>query len=138
MRVVGLPGDGIGPAVIRDAVLTLEAAREVFGFELTLRLFDWGADQYLATGVTLPEGALDMLRAEYDAILTGAFGDPRVHDNKHAADILLGMRSGLDLYINLRPIKLIDTRLCPLKGRDTSEVDFVVFRENTEGMYVFC
>ena len=78
-----------------------------------------------------------MLASEYDSILAGAFGDPRVRDNRHAADILLGMRSGLDLYINLRPIKLIDERLCPLKGRGPADVNFVVFRENTEGMYVF-
>src|SRR4029079_13240145 len=110
---------------------------DLFGFELSLEMFDWGADKYLSTGVSMPEGALDMLRSEYDAILTGAFGDPRVKDNKHAADILLGMRFGLDLYINLRPIKLIDERLCPLKGRKPADVDFVVFRENTEGMYVF-
>ncbi|HET9532366.1 MAG TPA: 3-isopropylmalate dehydrogenase [Blastocatellia bacterium] len=136
-RVAVIAGDGIGPEVIHEAVQTIELAREVFGFEISLRDFDWGADKYLATGVTMPDGGLEMLASEFDAILTGAFGDPRVPDNKHAADILLGMRFGLDLYINLRPIKLIDSRLCPLKGRDPKEVDFVVFRENTEGMYVF-
>ncbi len=137
MRVAVIPGDGIGPEVINEAVRTLEAARNMFGFELTLDRFDWGAEKYLSTGITMPEGALEMLSNEYDAILAGAFGDPRVPDNKHAADILLGMRFGLDLYINLRPIKLIDARLCPLKNRDTRDVNFVVFRENTEGMYVF-
>ncbi|HXG91072.1 MAG TPA: 3-isopropylmalate dehydrogenase [Blastocatellia bacterium] len=136
-RVAVVPGDGIGPEVISEAVRTIELAREVYAFDLSLTGFDWGAEKYLATGVTLPEGALDMLRSEYDAILTGAFGDPRVKDNKHAADILLGLRMGLDLYINLRPIKLIDSRLCPLKDRKPEDVDFVVFRENTEGMYVF-
>ena len=136
-RVAVVPGDGIGPEVIAQAVRTLELARDIFGFEISFEHFDWGAEKYLATGVTMPEGALEMLAAEYDAILTGAFGDPRVPDNKHAADILLGMRTGLDLYINLRPIKLIDERLCPLKGRKAEDVDFVVFRENTEGLYVF-
>jgi len=136
-RIAVIPGDGIGPEVIAEAVSTLKAAQELYGFELSLTSFDWGAEKYLSTGVTLPEGALQMLAAGYDAILAGAFGDPRVRDNKHAADILLGMRSGLDLYINLRPIKLIDERLCPLKGRKPADVDFVVFRENTEGMYVF-
>ena len=136
-RIAVIPGDGIGPEVISEAVLTIEAAREVFGFELKLTHFDWGADKYIATGVTLPEGALEMLGSEYDAILAGAFGDPRVKDNKHAADILLGIRFGLDLYINLRPIKLIASGLCPLKNRTPDDVDFVVFRENTEGMYVF-
>jgi 3-isopropylmalate dehydrogenase len=78
-----------------------------------------------------------MLSREYDAILSGAFGDPRVPDNKHAADILLGIRTGLDLYINLRPIKLLNDRLSPLKGRGARDVNFVVFRENTEGLYCF-
>jgi len=136
-RVAVIAGDGIGPEVIREAVLTLEAAQAIFNLEIVLTNFDWSADKYLATGISMPDGALDMLAAEYDGILTGAFGDPRVKDNKHAADILLGMRFGLDLYINLRPIKLIDERLCPLKGRTEKEIDFVVFRENTEGLYTF-
>ena len=137
MRVAVIPGDGIGPEVITEAVRTLEAARDMFRFELAMDWFDWGAEKYLSTGITMPEGGLEMLSNEYDAVLAGAFGDPRVPDNRHAADILLGMRFGLDLYINLRPIKLIDARLCPLKNRDTRDVNFVVFRENTEGMYVF-
>ncbi len=132
-----IPGDGIGPEVISEAVKTLELASQIHGLDFELTTFDWGAEKYLTTGVALPDGALAMLSADFDAILTGAFGDPRVTDNKHAADILLGMRMGLDLYINLRPIKLLNARLCPLKGRDRSDVDFVVFRENTEGMYVF-
>ena len=136
-RVAVIPGDGIGPEVTAEAVKTLEAAADVFDFELALTHFDWGADKYLATGISMPEGGLEMLSNEFDAILAGAFGDPRVPDNKHAADILLGMRFGLDLYINLRPIKLLDSRLCPLKDRSIDDVDFVVFRENTEGMYVF-
>ena len=136
-RVAVIAGDGIGPEVIREAVLTIEAAQPIFDLEIQLTPFDWSADKYLATGISMPEGALDKLAAEYDAILTGAFGDPRVKDNRHAADILLGMRSGLDLYINLRPIKLIDARLCPLKDRSEKDVDFVVFRENTEGLYTF-
>ncbi|HWP44381.1 MAG TPA: 3-isopropylmalate dehydrogenase [Blastocatellia bacterium] len=136
-RVAVIPGDGIGPEVIREAVQTIELARQLFGFDISLTHFDWGADKYLSTGITMPEGGLEMLANEFDAILAGAFGDPRVPDNRHAADILLGMRMGLDLYINLRPIKLIDARLCPLKDRDPEDVDIVVFRENTEGMYVF-
>jgi 3-isopropylmalate dehydrogenase len=136
-RVAVIPGDGIGPEVIREAVLTIELAAKLFNLDIQLTHFDWGADRYLQSGVSLPDGALEMLASEYDAILAGAFGDPRVHDNKHAADILLGMRFGLDLYINLRPIKLIDASLCPLKNRTTRDIDFVVFRENTEGMYTF-
>ncbi|HXG65796.1 MAG TPA: isocitrate/isopropylmalate family dehydrogenase, partial [Blastocatellia bacterium] len=136
-RIAVIPGDGIGPEVISEAVRAIEVAGTVYGFTVSLTHFDWGADKYLATGVTMPEGGLEMLASEYDAILAGAFGDPRVPDNRHAADILLGMRFGLDLYINLRPIKLLDAKLCPLKDRDCADVDFVVFRENTEGMYVF-
>jgi len=136
-RIAVIPGDGIGPEVIAEAVNVVKAAAEIFSFDVSLEFFDWGAEKYLATGITLPEGALEMLASDYDAILAGAFGDPRVPDNRHAKDILLGMRSGLDLYINLRPIKLIDERLCPLKGRAPADVNFVVFRENTEGIYVF-
>jgi 3-isopropylmalate dehydrogenase len=136
-RVAVIPGDGIGPEVIREAVKTLELAKEIFAFPMTLEHFDWGADQYLATGISMPEGGLEMLAKNFDAIITGAFGDPRVPDNRHAADILLGMRFGLDLYINLRPITLIDARLCPLKNDRKEQVNFVVFRENTEGLYVF-
>ena len=77
-----------------------------------------------------------MLRDEFDAVLIGALGDPRVPDNRHARDILLGMRFELDLYVNYRPVKLLDERLCPLKDRTPTDVDFVVFRENTEGVYV--
>ena len=136
-RIAVIPGDGIGPEVIAEAVSVIKAAAEIFSFDVSLEFFDWGAEKYVATGITLPEGALEMLASDYDAILAGAFGDPRVPDNKHAKDILLGVRSGLDLYINLRPIKLIDERLCPLKGRGPADVNFVVFRENTEGIYVF-
>ncbi|MEP6635893.1 MAG: isocitrate/isopropylmalate family dehydrogenase, partial [Acidobacteriota bacterium] len=97
--------------------------------------FDWGADKFLREGVTLPPGALQMLTDEFQAILAGAFGDPRVPSNQHAEDILLGMRRGLDLYINLRPVRLLDPRLTPLRDRQVNEIDFVVFRENTEGAY---
>jgi len=135
-HIAVIPGDGIGVDVTREAVKVLNTAQEVYGFTLEMTHFDWSAEKYLKEGVTLPEGALDMLRTEYDAIYVGAFGDPRVPDMKHADDILLGMRFGLDLYINLRPVKLLDESLTPLKGRGTKDIDFVIFRENTEGMYV--
>src|SRR5436305_10578601 len=134
-RVAVIPGDGIGPEVIREAVRVLERLRETHGVELKLTHFDWGADKFLNEGVTLPEGALQMLTKDYDAILAGAFGDPRVSSNKHAEDILLGMRRGLDLYINLRPVRLLHSRLTPLRERTPDDIDFVVFRENTEGAY---
>jgi len=134
-RIAVVPGDGIGPEVIAEAVGVLEHVRETHSVELELQHFDWGADKYLRDGVTLPEEALEILTSDFDAILAGAFGDPRVPSNKHAEDILLGMRRGLDLYINLRPVRLLDERLTPLRGRKVEDVDFVVFRENTEGAY---
>ena len=134
-RVAVVPGDGIGPEVIGEAVGVLERVRETHGVELELKHFDWGADKFLSEGVTLPDGALEMLSREFDAILSGAFGDPRVPSNQHAEDILLGMRRGLDLYINLRPVRLLHSRLTPLRDRSTEEIDFIVFRENTEGAY---
>lgn len=134
-RIAVIPGDGIGPEVIREAVGVLEQLRETHGVELELKHFDWGADKFLKEGVSLPEGALSMLSGEFDAILAGAFGDPRVASNQHAEDILLGMRRGLDLYINLRPVRLLDVRLTPLHDRQRADIDFVVFRENTEGAY---
>jgi 3-isopropylmalate dehydrogenase len=134
-RIAVVPGDGIGPEVTEEAVGVLERLRETHGVRLELRRFDWGADKFLSEGVTLPEGALEMLTGEFDAVLAGAFGDPRVPSNQHAEDILLGMRRGLDLYINLRPVRLLHERLTPLRGRSVGDVDFVVFRENTEGAY---
>jgi 3-isopropylmalate dehydrogenase len=134
-RVAVVPGDGIGPEVIEEAVGVLDRVRETHGVRLELKHFDWGADKFLSEGVTLPEGALEMLSAEFDAVLAGAFGDPRVPSNQHAEDILLGMRRGLDLYINLRPVRLLHERLTPLRGRAVEDIDFVVFRENTEGAY---
>src|SRR6185295_10379299 len=134
-RVAVIPGDGIGPEVIREAVRVLERARETHGVELELTHFDWGADKFLREGVSLPAGALQMLSRDFEAILAGAFGDPRVPSNQHAEDILLGMRRGLDLYINLRPVRLLNARLTPLRDRTVEEIDFVVFRENTEGAY---
>ena len=135
-RIAVIPGDGIGKDVTAEAVKVLEAARERWSLPLELVHLDWDADRYLATGETMPEGALDDFARRYSAIFIGAYGDPRVPDMKHAADILLGIRFGLDLYVNFRPVKLYDPRLCPLKDKGTKEVDLVVFRENTEGAYV--
>jgi 3-isopropylmalate dehydrogenase len=135
-RVAVVPGDGIGVEVIAEAVKSLTAVADAAGKQLRLTPFDWGAERYLKTGVSLPAGALPMLRSEFDAILLGAMGDPRVPDNKHAVDILLGLRFELDLYVNHRPVRLFHERLCPLKGLTPRDVDFVVFRENTEGPYV--
>jgi 3-isopropylmalate dehydrogenase len=129
-RIAVIPGDGIGPEVIAQAVKVLQ---ELGGVDL--HHLPWSADHYLKTGETVPGGGYDLLRS-FDAILIGALGDPRVPDNRHARDILLGTRFELDLYVNYRPVRLLDERLCPLKGRSPAEVDFVVLRENTEGLYV--
>jgi 3-isopropylmalate dehydrogenase len=129
-RIAVIAGDGIGPEVIAAAVTVLDAVGGLDWHHLP-----WSADHFLATGETLPADGYDQLRA-FDAILIGALGDPRVADNRHARDILLGTRFELDLYVNHRPVRLIDERLCPLKARTPADVDFVVFRENTEGLYV--
>ena len=134
-KIAVIPGDGIGPEVTREAVRVLQHFNDTKAVQLEFVDFDWGAEKFLREDVTLPDGALEMLTAEFDAILAGAFGDPRVPSNKHAEDILLGMRRGLDLYINLRPVRLLNDRLTPLLNRKTGDIDFVVFRENTEGAY---
>jgi 3-isopropylmalate dehydrogenase len=134
-RIAVVPGDGIGPEVVREAVRVLHHLQDTRDLQLKLVDFDWGAEKFLREQVTLPADALDMLSTDFDAILAGAFGDPRIPSNKHAEDILLGMRRGLDLYINLRPVRLLHDRLTPLANRKTSDIDFVVFRENTEGAY---
>ena len=134
-RIAVVPGDGIGPEVTREALKVLEAveAAGLAGFDVTE--YDYGAERYLRTGETLPDGALEEFEAA-DAIFMGAFGDPRVPDMRHAADILLGTRFRLDLYANERPVKVLHDRLCPLKGVKAEEIRFTIFRENTEGLYV--
>src|SRR5688572_14844166 len=134
-NIAVIAGDGIGKEVTAEAVKVLSAVGHRFGRSLHLEHLPWGADHYLETGITLPLGGYDALR-QFDAIFIGALGDPRVPDNRHARDILLGTRFELDLYVNYRPVKLLDERLCPLKGRSPKDVNFVVFRENTEGVYV--
>ena len=134
-RVAVIPGDGIGPEVISEALRVLECLRQTHAVDLELVHFDWGAERFLRDGTTLPADALELLANEFDAILAGAFGDPRIPANKHAEDILLGMRRGLDLYINLRPVRLLSPQLTPLRDRTLADIDFVVFRENTEGAY---
>jgi len=136
VRVAVIPGDGIGKDVTAEAVKVLSAVRDVFGLNLTLYDLPWSADHYLATGVTMPPDGYRMLRDEFDAVLVGALGDPRVPDNRHARDILLGSRFELDLYVNYRPVRVLHDRLCPLKDRGRADINFVVFRENTEGVYV--
>jgi 3-isopropylmalate dehydrogenase len=131
-RIAVIPGDGIGKEVIAQAVRAIEAS----GAPVALTEFDWSADRYLRDGTTVPPDGFATLARDFDAILLGAFGDPRVKTNIHAKEILLGMRFRMDLYANVRPVKLLDERLCPLKNAKTKDVDFIVIRENTEGPYV--
>ena len=131
-----IPGDGIGIDVTVETTKVLNAVAAAAGKELDLVEFDWGADRYLKDGTTLPEDAPEMLRREYDAIYIGALGDPRVPSMKHAADILLGLRFKMDLYVNARPAVLFDKRLTPLRDRDEKDINMIIFRENTEGAYV--
>jgi 3-isopropylmalate dehydrogenase len=135
MRIAIIPGDGVGREVTVEAVKVLTAVGNTYGRTFDLEHLPWSADYYLQSGVTMPPNGYDHLR-EFDAILVGALGDPRVPDNRHARDILLGTRFELDLFVNYRPVRLLHGRLCPLKDRGPSDVNFVVFRENTEGLYV--
>jgi len=130
-RIAVIPGDGIGQEVIPQAVKVIQAS----GADVELTDFDWGADRYLRDQVTVPPEGFAMLGRDFDAIMVGAFGDPRVKTNIHAKEILLGMRFKMDLYANVRPVRLLDAALCPLKGVEPKDVDFVVLRENTEGVY---
>jgi 3-isopropylmalate dehydrogenase len=136
MRIAVIPGDGIGVEVTAEAVSVLRAVEQCFGRRFEIEMLPWGADHFLATGVTIPSDGYAMLRDQFDAIFIGALGDPRVPDNRHARDILLGTRFELDLYVNYRPVRLLHERLCPLKNRSVADINFVVFRENTEGLYV--
>ena len=131
-RIAVLPGDGIGKEVIPAALKVIE----VSGASVEFTHLDWGADRYLADGTTVPADGFANLARDFDAIFLGAFGDPRVKTNIHAKEILLGMRFRMDLYANVRPVRLLDPSLCPLKGIEPKDVDFAVIRENTEGVYV--
>src|SRR5213080_3951641 len=133
-RIAVIPGDGIGPEVIDAGLRVLNRINDAHNLGLELVHFGWNADEYLRTGISIPPGGMDDIRNNYAAVYLGAFGDPRIPDMKHAADILLGMRFQLDLYVNYRPVKLLHDRLSPLKDKKT--IDMVIFRENTEGAYV--
>jgi 3-isopropylmalate dehydrogenase len=134
-RIAVIPGDGIGPEVISAALTALRALFSTTGRQAEFTEFDWGADRFLRDGTSLPAGAVDMFRTQFDAILFGAVGDPRIPSNQHALDILFGLRFGLDLYVNVRPCILFDRRFTPLRGRSEADINFVVLRENTEGLY---
>ena len=135
-RIAVIPGDGIGKEVTPEAIKAIRAVVRSARRQIEFVEFDWGADKFLLEGITLPPDAVEMLSSEFDAILFGALGDPRVPSNQHAAEILLGLRFKLDLFVNARPVELFHDRLTPLRDRSTNDVRFIVFRENTEGLYV--
>ncbi len=135
LKIAVIPGDGIGPEVVREGLKVLGAAARATGLEYDTVEYDFGGDRYLATGEVLPKGALEEL-AQYDAIYLGAVGHPEVAPGILEKELLLGIRFGLDQYVNLRPIKLYPGVWTPIKDKGPEEIDFVVVRENTEDMYV--
>jgi len=133
-RIAVLPGDGTGPEVVREGLKVLEAAQAKGGFKLDLEHYDLGGERYMKTGDILPESALEELRG-FDAIYLGAIGHPDVQPGILEKNLLLRLRFELDQYINLRPVKLYAGVDCPLKDKGPDDIDFVVIRENTEGLY---
>ncbi|HET6456974.1 MAG TPA: 3-isopropylmalate dehydrogenase, partial [Armatimonadota bacterium] len=133
-KIAVLPGDGTGPEVVREGLKVLEAASKAAGFQYETKEYDWGGDRYLRTGNVLPDDACEEMK-KYDAIFLGAIGHPDVKPGILEKGILLALRFGLDQYINLRPVKLYPNVETPLKGKGPAEIDYVVVRENTEGLY---
>ena len=134
-RIAVIPGDGIGVEVTAQAMRTLRALDETHGLALELVEWELGAHRFLETGLTITDAEMAELGSEYDAIFLGALGDPRVPGNEHARDILLGLRFRLDLYVNLRPIRLLRPQDSPLRDVSPADLEMVIFRENTEGAY---
>ena len=132
IAVIG--GDGTGPEVVREALKVLEAASKKFGIKLNLQNYDLGGERFLKTGEVLPDSMVQELR-KFPAILLGAIGHPDVKPGVLEKGLLLRLRFELEQYINLRPVKLYDERFCPLKDKKAEDIDFVVVRENNEGLY---
>lgn len=135
IRIASIAGDGIGTEVTPVAQAVLKAAAARFGIDVSVDEWPLGADRYLREGITITDDEFETLSDEYDALFLGALGDPRVPDNAHARDILLGFRFRLDLYVNYRPCVLLDPALCPLRGYEETPIAIHTFRENTEGLY---
>ena len=133
-NVAVIGGDGTGPEVTREALKVLAVAGPKFGFKLNYTNYDVGGERYLKTGETLPDSMIEELRKQ-NAIFLGAIGHPDVKPGILECGILLKARFALDQYINLRPVKLYRTEDCPLKGKEPKDIDFVVIRENTGGIY---
>lgn len=133
-NIAVIPGDGTGPEVVAEGIKVLQTTSQKSGFTLNLDYFDFGGERYLRTGETLPDSAIDELK-KYNAIYLGAIGHPDVKPGILEKGVLLRLRFGLDQYINLRPVKLYPGVECPLKDKGPEHIDFVVIRENTEGLY---
>jgi len=133
-KIAVIPGDGTGPEVVREGLKVLEAAGKKFGFKYETKTFDFGGERYLKTGKTLEDGDIEELR-RYSAIFLGAIGHPGVKPGILETGVLLKLRFSLNQYINLRPVKLYNASYCPLKDKKPEDIDFVVVRENSEGLY---
>ncbi|HCL55759.1 MAG TPA: 3-isopropylmalate dehydrogenase [Spirochaetia bacterium] len=133
-KIAVIPGDGTGPEVVKEGIKVLEAAASKFDIKFEFTNFDFGGERYLKTGETLPDSAIEELK-KFDAMFLGAIGHPDVKPGILERGVLLKMRFTLDQYINLRPVKLYPNTDCPLKDKGPEHIDFVVIRENTEGLY---
>lgn len=129
-----IPGDGIGPEVVREGLKVLDRVSAIEGFTVATTRYPFGADHYLETHEALPDSAFEEIKG-HTAILLGAVGDPRVQAGLLEFGIIARLRFGLDLYVNLRPVKLYAEHLCPIKDKKPEDVDFIVVRENTEDAY---
>jgi 3-isopropylmalate dehydrogenase len=133
-KIAVIPGDGTGPEVVQEGLKVLGRISEIFNIEFEFTHLDYGGDHYLKTGEVLPADALPTLKG-FHAIYLGAIGHPDVKPGILETGILLTLRFGLDQYINLRPVKLYPNVETPLANKGPEEIDFVVVRENTEGLY---
>lgn len=133
-KIAVIPGDGTGPEVVREGLKVLEAASRKYKFTYETKVFDFGGERYLRTGKTLEVQDIEELR-QYSAIYLGAIGHPEVKPGILETGVLLKLRFSLDQYINLRPVKLYNEKFCPLKDKRPEDIDFVVVRENSEGLY---
>ncbi|MFH1190784.1 MAG: 3-isopropylmalate dehydrogenase [Candidatus Omnitrophota bacterium] len=133
-KIAVIPGDGTGPEVVREGLKVLEAAGKKFNFKYETKSFDFSGQRYLKTGKLVDDQDVLELK-KYSAIYLGAVGDPEVKPGVIETGVLLKLRFALDQYINLRPVKLYNSEFCPLKAKEPKDIDFVVVRENSEGLY---
>ncbi|HAH21972.1 MAG: 3-isopropylmalate dehydrogenase [Omnitrophica WOR_2 bacterium GWF2_43_52] len=133
-KIAVIPGDGTGPEVVNEGLKVLEAAGKKYKFQYETKTFDFGGERYLKTGKTLEDKDIEELK-KYSAIFLGAIGHPKVKPGILETGVLLKLRFSLDQYINLRPVKLYNADYCPLKDKKPEDIDFVVVRENSEGLY---